>query len=94
MTIDFDAATRARMAAIEANWDERTPIHLASRFYDVAGRAAEDWFAAYEWADLGDLGGRDVLHLEYSLDGGAWRPTVRRRWPATPAASTISSRER
>jgi len=67
MTIDFDEATRARMAAIEANWDERTPIHLASRFYDVAGRAAEDWFAAYEWADLDDLSGKDVLHLQCHL---------------------------
>ena len=43
------------MAAIEANWDERTPIHVASRFYGE--RAAEDWFADYEWADLGDIAG-------------------------------------
>ncbi|UQU62091.1 class I SAM-dependent methyltransferase [Couchioplanes caeruleus] len=67
MTTDFDDATRGRMAAIEANWDERTPIHLASRFYDVAGRDPEDWFAAYEWADLGDLSGKDVLHLQCHL---------------------------
>ncbi|MGA5302734.1 class I SAM-dependent methyltransferase [Nucisporomicrobium flavum] len=67
MTTDFDDATRDRMAAIEANWDERTPIHLVSRFYDVAGRDPEDWFAAYEWADLGDLTGKDVLHLQCHL---------------------------
>lgn len=53
------------MAAIEANWDERTPIHLASRFYRE--RSAEDWFADYEWADLGDIAGRDVLHLQCHL---------------------------
>ncbi|PRY33286.1 class I SAM-dependent methyltransferase [Pseudosporangium ferrugineum] len=67
MTDTFDDTTRARMASIEANWDERTPIHAASAFYDVAGRDPEDWFAAYEWADLGDLTGRDVLHLQCHL---------------------------
>ncbi|MBW6434768.1 class I SAM-dependent methyltransferase [Actinoplanes hulinensis] len=63
----FDDATRDRMAAIEANWDERTPIHAASRFYDVAGRDPESWFADYEWSDMGDLTGRDVLHLQCHL---------------------------
>ncbi|MEV6597701.1 class I SAM-dependent methyltransferase [Actinoplanes sp. NPDC051346] len=67
MTDFFDEATRARMASIEANWDERTPIHVASRFYDVAGRDPRDWFAEYEWADLGDLAGLDVLHLQCHL---------------------------
>ncbi|MFB9236592.1 class I SAM-dependent methyltransferase [Plantactinospora siamensis] len=67
MTDDFDQATRQRMATIEANWDERTPIHAASRFYDVGGRPAESWFAGYEWTDLGDLAGRDVLHLQCHL---------------------------
>ncbi|BCJ46545.1 methyltransferase [Actinoplanes ianthinogenes] len=63
----FDEATEQRMAAIAANWDERTPIHLSSRFYDVVNRAPESWFADYEWADLGDLTGRDVLHLQCHL---------------------------
>ncbi|WP_127506028.1 class I SAM-dependent methyltransferase [Actinoplanes solisilvae] len=52
------------MAAIEANWDERTPIHLASQFY---ARDAESWFAPYEWDDLGPLTGKDVLHLQCHL---------------------------
>ncbi len=60
----FDAVNDQRMAAIEANWDERTPIHVASRFYE---RPPEEWFAAYEWEDLGDLAGRDVLHLQCHL---------------------------
>lgn len=64
---DFDEETRHRFAAIEANWDARTPIHVASRFYDVGARPATSWFAAYEWADLGDLTGRDVLHLQCHL---------------------------
>jgi SAM-dependent methyltransferase len=64
---DFDPETRRRFAAIEANWDERTPIHVASRFYDVGGKPPAEWFADYEWADLGDLTGKDVLHLQCHL---------------------------
>lgn len=67
MTNGFDDTTRQQMAAIGFNWDERTPIHVASRFYDVGGRDPESWFAAYEWADLGDVAGRDVLHLQCHL---------------------------
>jgi SAM-dependent methyltransferase len=67
MTDVFDAATRRIMTAIEANWDERTPIHVASRFYDIGAKDPESWFAAYEWTDLGDLAGRDVLHLQCHL---------------------------
>jgi SAM-dependent methyltransferase len=62
--MDFDAATRQRMAAIEANWDERVPIHEASRFY---AREAKSWFPPYEWEDLGDPAGRDVVHLQCHL---------------------------
>ena len=63
----FDDVTLSHMRAIEANWDERTPIHVASRFYDVQGRDPESWFAAYEWHDLGSVEGRDVLHLQCHL---------------------------
>ncbi len=62
--MDFDEPTRRRMAAIEANWDARTPIHVASEFYGVGRRDAQSWFAPYEWVDLGPLTGRDVLHLQ------------------------------
>jgi SAM-dependent methyltransferase len=64
---DFDPETRRRFAAIQANWDARTPIHVASRFYDVGRKEPASWFADYEWADLGDLTGRDVLHLQCHL---------------------------
>ncbi|UQA97667.1 class I SAM-dependent methyltransferase [Streptomyces halobius] len=54
--------------ANEANWDARTPVHVASEFYGLDGsRSAEDWFAPFEWADLGDLTGREVLHLQCHL---------------------------
>ncbi|MFF8957504.1 class I SAM-dependent methyltransferase [Streptomyces sp. NPDC014894] len=57
-----------KMRTNEANWDARTPIHLASRFYGLD----EDpdparWFAPFEWADMGELPGRDVLHLQCHL---------------------------
>jgi hypothetical protein len=40
---------------------------VASRFYDIGAKDPETWFAAYEWTDLGDLAGRDVLHLQCHL---------------------------
>jgi len=56
------------MRANQANWDARTPVHLASRFYGLdEGLDPERWFAAFEWDDLGDLAGRDVLHLQCHL---------------------------
>src|SRR4051812_21946306 len=54
--------------ANQANWDARTPVHVASAFYGLDGsRTAEDWFAPFEWTDLGELAGRDVLHLQCHL---------------------------
>ena len=67
MTDGFDADTRRMMLAIEANWDARTPVHLASDFYGVDVRDPEFWFADFEWGDLGDVHGRDVLHLQCHL---------------------------
>src|SRR3954464_7087328 len=56
------------MRANQSNWDARTPVHLASRFYGLdQDLDPERWFAAFEWEDLGDLTGRDVLHLQCHL---------------------------
>jgi SAM-dependent methyltransferase len=56
------------MRANQENWDARTPVHLASRFYGLGQDLdPERWFAAFEWEDLGGLGGRDVLHLQCHL---------------------------
>jgi SAM-dependent methyltransferase len=64
----FDDETRRMIDANRANWDERAPIHLASAFYGLDGsRPAESWFADYEWADLGDLRGVTLLHLQCHL---------------------------
>jgi SAM-dependent methyltransferase len=64
----FHPDVERMMSANQANWDARTPIHLASAFYGLDGsRSAESWFAGYEWADLGELDGVDVLHLQCHL---------------------------
>jgi SAM-dependent methyltransferase len=64
--VDQDA--ERMMRANRANWDARTPIHLASSFYGLDGsRPAASWFADYEWADLGELAGLDLLHLQCHL---------------------------
>lgn len=64
----FDAETTRMMLANRANWDARTPIHLASAFYGLDGtRDSASWFADYEWVDLGELDGADLLHLQCHL---------------------------
>ncbi|MFI0902603.1 class I SAM-dependent methyltransferase [Streptomyces sioyaensis] len=60
--------TEEMVLANQANWDARTPVHVASEFYGLDGsRTAEDWFAPFEWTDLGELTGREVLHLQCHL---------------------------
>ncbi len=64
-----------RLAANQANWDERTGLHLRSRFYDV-----ESWLSesrgprAREVEALGDVAGLRLLHLQchFGLDTLAW----------------------
>lgn len=64
----FEVEVEKMMLANQANWDQRTPVHVASSFYGVDGsRASESWFASYEWDDLGELHGVDLLHLQCHL---------------------------
>lgn len=64
----FETDVEQMMLANQANWDQRTPIHLASSFYGVDGsRDPDSWFAGYEWGDLGELAGVDLLHLQCHL---------------------------
>ncbi|WP_436493696.1 class I SAM-dependent methyltransferase [Actinokineospora sp. HUAS TT18] len=60
----FDQQTARMIKANEVNWDARTPIHVASDFYSVATRDPAEWFADYEWDDLGDLRDLDLAHLQ------------------------------
>ncbi|ORT59306.1 class I SAM-dependent methyltransferase [Streptomyces sp. CB03238] len=62
----------------EANrslWDERVPIHVASDYYDLdAFRAGKDTLRDFEVAEVGDVGGRSLLHLQchIGLDTLSW----------------------
>jgi SAM-dependent methyltransferase len=49
------------------NWDARAPIHVRSDFYAIGDRDPTTWFAPFEWRDLGQLDGRDVVHLQCHL---------------------------
>jgi len=57
--------TDAHLEANRANWDERTPAHLASRFYDVEGWLRDGRGPRpEEVAALGDVSGLRLLHLQ------------------------------
>jgi SAM-dependent methyltransferase len=65
--IEFDEDTRAKVAANKSNWNARAPIHARSEFYGIGSRDPASWFAPFEWRDLGQLDGREVLHLQCHL---------------------------
>lgn len=68
MVSGSDADPEHMMRVNQANWDARTPIHVGSRFYGLDGTVnSADWFADFEWTDLGELAGRDVVHLQCHL---------------------------
>ena len=53
------------LALNRANWDARVPIHASSRFYDVPGFVAgRSCLREFELAEVGDVGGRTLLHLQ------------------------------
>src|SRR2546423_4301438 len=61
--------------ANRAKWEDRTDVHLRSRFYDVegwlsAGRGPRLW----ETEVLGDVAGLRLVHLQchFGLDTLAW----------------------
>jgi SAM-dependent methyltransferase len=55
-------------AANLARWDESTPLHAASDFYDLAGfRAGRDDIRPFELVELGSVAGLDLVHLQCHL---------------------------
>ena len=57
------------------NWNERTPIHAASAFYNVEGfRSGKITLTATEMAELGDVKGKSLLHLQchFGMDTMSW----------------------
>ena len=62
-------------AANQRMWDERVPIHVAGDFYDVPGfLAGASSLRDFEREDLGDVTGRELLHLQchFGLDTLSW----------------------
>jgi SAM-dependent methyltransferase len=58
-----------------AMWDERTPLHLKSPIYDIDGfKAGRLSLRRHEIADLGDVDGKDLVHLQchIGLDTLSW----------------------
>jgi SAM-dependent methyltransferase len=56
-------------------WDSRTPVHLRSAMYDVAGfKAGRCPLTELEIAEVGDVSGKSLLHLmcHFGLDTLAW----------------------
>ncbi|WP_433262034.1 class I SAM-dependent methyltransferase [Actinosynnema sp. CS-041913] len=48
-----------------ANWDDRTAVHAASDYYDLPGfRAGGSTLRAFELAEVGDVTGKRLLHLQ------------------------------
>ncbi|MEI6136242.1 MAG: class I SAM-dependent methyltransferase [Chloroflexota bacterium] len=62
-------------ATNRASWDERVPIHVASRFYDVPGfLAGRDTLQSYERDEVGDVTGKTLVHLQchFGMDALTW----------------------
>jgi SAM-dependent methyltransferase len=58
-----------------AMWDERVPIHLASRFYDVTGfKSGRSSLRPFEVGEVGSVSGKDLLHLQchFGMDTLSW----------------------
>jgi 2-polyprenyl-3-methyl-5-hydroxy-6-metoxy-1,4-benzoquinol methylase len=51
--------------ANRASWDERAPIHVSGEFYDVAAfKAGQERLQPFEIAEVGDVSGKNLLHLQ------------------------------
>lgn len=58
-----------------ANWDARVPIHVVSKEYDIgAFVAGQDTLRDYEPGEVGDVRGKNLLHLQchLGLDTLSW----------------------
>ncbi len=58
-----------------AMWDERVPFHLSSRLYDLPRfKAGALSLRAHEIADLGDVSGKELIHLRchFGKDTLSW----------------------
>lgn len=63
------------LQANRERWDRLTAEHAQSDFYDLAGfRAGKDRLRSIELSELGNVGGKSLLHLQchFGLDTLAW----------------------
>lgn len=81
-------------------WDQKAPLHLGSREYDVAGfKAGRSSLRPHETSDLGDVAGKDLVHLQchFGLDTLSWARLGARvtgvdfSEPAVEAAAALAS---
>jgi hypothetical protein len=64
-----------RFEANRAHRDERVPIHVASRYYDVDGfRAGRDTLQPFERDEVGAVAGKSLVHLQcyFGMDTLSW----------------------
>jgi ubiquinone/menaquinone biosynthesis C-methylase UbiE len=64
-----------RLETNRKNWNERTPVHAESGFYDVAGfKAGSITLRTVEREEVGDVSGKSLLHLQchFGLDTMSW----------------------
>ena len=67
--------TNEFMDANRRHWDEVVDVHIASEFYDVAAfKAGRSKLKPVELAELGDVRGKTLLHLQchFGLDTLSW----------------------
>ena len=64
-----------RLATNRANWNDRTPVHAASEFYDVEGfKKGRITLTDIERREVGDVSGKTILHLQchFGMDTMSW----------------------
>ena len=72
---DGGATERGWFALNRASWNARTPVHVASRFYDVAAFAGgASSLREIELAQVGDVAGRTLLNVpcHFGQDTLSW----------------------
>ena len=64
-----------RIETNRRNWNERTPIHVASEFYDVDGfKEGRITLSDIEIDEVGPIGSKSLLHLQchFGMDTMSW----------------------
>ena len=64
-----------RLEVNRKSWNERTPVHAASDFYDVEGfKSGRITLTEIERREVGDVSGKSLLHLQchFGLDTMSW----------------------